>query len=304
MYNSKIFLKYLLIFLGFSLFGCESKVRLERVDFNDTVKVRNESVTEGFVLNVCVGSIITPKEGYVYYKELLDYVSDKLELKLKFIEKKTYLEVNEGLRKEEIDVAFVCGGPYIAGHDEFGLELLAAPVVNGKSEYYSYIIVGKNSGIERFSELRGKTFAFADPMSNTGKLVPTYMLYKLKETPDEYFKQYIYTYSHDKSIKAVAHGIVDGAGVDSLIWRFMDKNGKGDTKKTRIIKVSAPYGIPPVVVRPGLDAGLKKRLQRVFLKMDGDVSGRSILEGMCIEKFTKVDDSHYNSIRELKKVLK
>jgi phosphonate transport system substrate-binding protein len=31
------------------------------------------------------------------------------------------------LKEGKIDVAFVCGGPYVDGHEEFGLELLAAP---------------------------------------------------------------------------------------------------------------------------------------------------------------------------------
>ncbi len=53
-------------------------------------------------------------------------------------------------------MAFICGGPYVIGHDEFGLQLLVAPMVDGKPLYYSYIIVGKDSEIEnldRFIEI-------------------------------------------------------------------------------------------------------------------------------------------------------
>jgi pimeloyl-ACP methyl ester carboxylesterase len=53
----------------------------------------------------------------------------------------------------------------------------------GAAVYYSYIIVPEASPVRAFAELRGKSFAFTDPLSNTGKLVPTYMLARMNETP-------------------------------------------------------------------------------------------------------------------------
>ncbi|MCM8832078.1 MAG: PhnD/SsuA/transferrin family substrate-binding protein [Candidatus Omnitrophica bacterium] len=53
-----------------------------------------------------------------------------------------------------MDVAFVCGWPYyVEGYDKLGLELLAAPKIGGKTVYYSYIIVKKDSDITNFEEL-------------------------------------------------------------------------------------------------------------------------------------------------------
>jgi len=275
--------------------------RLEKLDLSDTVELKEiESLQQGLEINICVGSMITPEEGHAYYKRLLDYIGQKLNLKINFVEKRTYAEVNASLKNGNIDVAFVCGGPYVIGHDEFGLELLAAPVVNGKPLYYSYVIVGKDSSIEDLYGLKGKRFAFVDPMSNTGKLIPTYMLHELKETPQSLFKEYSYTYGHDRSIKAVAQGIVDGAAVDSLIWDYMDKNGSGYTQDTRIIKVSKPYGIPPVVVRPGLDEDLKTEIKDILLNMHNDEEGSEILKGMFIDGFIEIDDSDYDTIRRIR----
>ncbi len=281
-------------------FGCEQGKVLEDIDFEDTISLEAPDLSQLSVINICVGSMITPEEGYAYYKQLLDYIGEKLSMKVSFVEKRTYAEVNALLKNGGVDVAFVCGGPYVKGHDEFGLELLVAPVVDGKPIYYSYIIVGKNSSIEKFEELKGKTFAFADPLSNTGKLVPTYMLQKLKETPESFFSEYVYTYSHDNSIKAVAQGVVDGASVDSLIWDYMNKKECKYTKETRIIKISEPYGIPPVVVRPGISEDLKVKIKNVLLNMSGDTKGRRILEEMFIDRFVEINDHNYDTIRKVK----
>jgi phosphonate transport system substrate-binding protein len=251
-------------------------------------------------LRIAVGGMITPREGFVYYRGFLDYIGKKLGRQVEFIDRENYKEINQLLRSGNVDAAFVCSGPYVEGHAEFGLELLVAPQAYGQTVYYAYIIVARDSPITKFEELRGKAFAFADPDSNTGRLVPEYMLAKIGETPDSFFRKHVFTHAHDKSIKAVAQGIVDGASVDSLIWDYADKMNPQFTSKTKIIRKSAPYAIPPVAVRPGLDNKLKKELKQVFLAAHTDPEGREILKNMMIDKFVEIDDSAYDSIREMK----
>ena len=251
-------------------------------------------------LRIAVGGMITPKEGFIYYRRFLDYIGEKLNRHVEFVDRESYAEVNNLVKKREVDVAFVCGGPYVVGHKEFRMELLAAPVAYSGTVYYSYIIAAKNSGINTFEELRNKKFAFTDPMSNTGKVVPTYMLARMNETPDSFFKSYIFAGSHDKSIQAVAQGNVDGAAVDSLIWEYANRVNPEFTSKTRIIKKSPPYGIPPVVVHPELDQKLKEVLREIFLNAHNDEKGKEILQNMMIDRFTLIDDSAYDSIREMK----
>lgn len=291
----------ILIILGLTIvYGCRNdqprEINLEKREPSKTVQRQPAEKP----LRIVVGGMITPREGFAYYRRLLDYIGEKIDRHVQLVDRESYAEVNELLREGKVDAAFVCGGPYVDGHDEFGLELLAAPVVYGEARYYSYIIVSRNSDIGSFEELRGKRFAFTDPMSNSGKLVPTYMLAMMNETPETFFNTYIFTQSHDKAIKAVAQGIVDGAAVDSLIWEYSNRTDPVFTSKTRIIKKSLPYGIPPVVVHPGLDKKLKEALSDVFLNAHNDEKGKKILEKMMIDRFVPINDSAYDSIREMK----
>lgn len=174
-------------------FGCTQKQETKEVSLEKRkVLEAQESFDSNNSLRIAVGSMITPKEGYAYYKQLLDYIGEKVGRSVKFIDKGTYSEINDMLKSGDIEVAFVCGGPYVDGHNDFGLELLVAPQVNGETLYYSYIIVHASSTINNFEKLKGKTFAFADPDSNTGKLVPCSMLAEMNETPDSFFKTYIF----------------------------------------------------------------------------------------------------------------
>lgn len=280
--------------------GCEKKEEPRKISLEkrEVASVRGEKAGEKR-LRIAIGGMITPKEGFAYYRQLLDYIGEKLDGHVDLVDRESYAEINSLIRLSEVDAAFVCGGPYVNGRKEFGMELLVAPQAYGDTVYYSYIIVAKDSPIDSLEELRGKSFAFTDPLSNTGKLVPTYMLARMNESPDAFFRRYIFTMSHDKSIKAVAQGVVDGAAVDSLIWEYANRTNPVFTSKTRVIKKSPPYGIPPVVVSPRLDRETKERLRQILLNAHGDEKGRTILKGMMMDRFVTIDDRAYDSIREM-----
>ncbi len=293
----------ILFLLLVSLLSCNSDKSSKKINLikREPVPIVMKEQQPENSLRIAVGGMITPKAGFGYYRRFLDYIGVKLGMRVQFVDRENYEEINELIKAGNVDVAFVCGGPYVQGHDEFGMELLAAPQAYGERVYYSYIIVSKASTIEKFAELRGKKFAFTDPLSNSGTLVPTYLLARMHETPESFFSETIFTQSHDKSIKAVAQGVVDGAAVDSLIWEYLNKTDPQYTSETKVIKKSSPYGIPPVVVRRDLKPELKSRLRHIFLTADQDPQGREILKGMMIDKFVPIEDSAYDSIREMKK---
>jgi len=302
----KMYLFEIIIVIFIIISGCTQNEDITNIDLSKKIDIALPDKTDAeqpqtTPLRIAVGGMITPKEGFAYYRKLLDYLGEKLERKVEFVDREDYAEINDLLKKGDVDVAFVCGGPYVDGHKEFGMELLTAPVAYGGTVYYSYIIVPKDSPVNNLEELRGKKFAFTDPLSNTGKLVPTYMLARLNNTPESFFKSYDYTHGHDKSIKAVATGIVEGAAVDSLIWEYANRTNPEFTSKTKIIIKSPPYGIPPVVVRKDLAPELKESLRQILQDAHNDAKGKEILNGMMIDKFVPIDDIAYDSIREMKK---
>jgi phosphonate transport system substrate-binding protein len=271
----------------------------QQVRLNERAAIAPEPAANSKGLTVCVGAMITPQAGYVYYRQLIDYLSQRLQLKIDPVDPGTYAKTNALLESGEADFAFVCGGPYVSGHDNFGLELLAAPVVKGETVYYSYLIVPSDSPARSLADLRGKSFAFTDPQSNSGKLVPTTMIARLGSTPEQFFSSTTFTYGHDRSIQAVADHIVDGAAVDSLIWEYLAAIQPELTAKTRIIARSDPYGIPPVVSSPRLAPEMRARLQQVLLTIHEDPQGANILKGMNIERFVPIKDNAYDGIRRL-----
>lgn len=284
------------------LSGCDSGADAQRVDFSRTAQVARPARAEGVErpLTMAVAAMTSPQETFLAYAQVAQYLGRRLERPVNLVQRKTYSEIDEMLAKGHLDVAFVCSGPYAAQGADPAFELLAAPRIDGQTTYRAYLIVGRDSPYRTLEELKGKVFAFTDPGSNTGHLVPLAWLAELGQGPGTFFSRTTYTYSHDNSIQAVARGLVDGASVDGLIWDYFSRRRPEVTERTRVIRVSEPYGIPPVVARSSLAPELKRSIQSELLAMDQDAEGRRILDALMIETFVPAQSSWYDSIRRLR----
>jgi phosphonate transport system substrate-binding protein len=283
--------------------SCQDRDKAQKISFEKVRQVEKRAGTEGKNLRAALGILISPGETYGYYYQAFDYIARRASLSLKMVQDGSYVEVLERLKLGKVDVASLGSLPYVIGHDDFGLELLAAPMVNGKTVNHSLIIVHADSPATSLEDLRGQIFGFCDPLSFSGKLVPAYMLAQIDETPGAFFEDYSYTQSHDKTIEAVARKLIDAGAVDGLVWEGYNRLHPGISSKTKVIKKSDPYGIPPVVVRPGLEPRLKRKIKEILLDMHNNEEGKAILQGLMVDRFVEIDDSAYDSIRRVKAFL-
>ncbi len=281
--------------------GCDSGHDKVTVDFSRTVPVARpgQRTSPTPPLRVAVAAMISPKETFDLYRQLLAYLGRGLNQDLEFVQRKTYAEIDELLYKGEIDLAFICSGPYVAGKEKFGFESIAVPEVHGSHFYHSYLIVNKDSSYHRLEDLRGHTFAFTDPDSNTGRLVPTYWLSEMQAQPETFFNRIVYTYSHDNSIMAVARNLVDGATVDGLIWEYYQQKNPAFTSKTRIIKKSEAFGIPPLVASRNVSKETKERIRQILFSMHQDPEGKKILAELMIDRFIGPQEEWYGNLRQM-----
>ncbi len=269
------------------------------VDLNDLQPLPTPAGHDAVPLRVAVAVVISPKGTVQSYAPLLLYLEEKLNRPVVLVQRKTYMEVNDLIEHGEVDVAFVCTSAYVEGHDTFGMELLAAPQVNGGTIYNSVLIVPNSSAAQSMSDMRGKVFAFTDPISLSGRVYPTYLVHELGFTPEEFFARTFFTYSHDEAIRAVASGVADGAAVDSLVYEFAIARDPTLADKLRIIHRSPDFGIPPVVVSPFTRPQVKIDLQTLLLEMSNDPAAKDALASIGVEDFVLIDDSAYDGVREL-----
>ena len=96
-------------------FGNKTSGEATVINFSEENKGTTNSQSSDTVnkLSVAVAAIISPRETFSYYEDLLKYVSHKIDYKLEFKQRKTYQEVNRLIENNEVDLAFICSGAYI-----------------------------------------------------------------------------------------------------------------------------------------------------------------------------------------------
>jgi phosphonate ABC transporter, periplasmic phosphonate binding protein len=126
-----------------------------------------------------------------------------------------YDGVIQGLLGGTLDMAWLGASGYAKIYltdPEAVTPVLTKQNIDGSTGYYSIGLARKDSGITSIEDAKGKRFAFADPNSTSGYLVPGAELTEEFSPLDQYFSEVRFSGGHEQTIVGVANGDFD-AGV-------------------------------------------------------------------------------------------
>lgn len=226
------------------------------------------------------------------------YLEARMQRPVQFLQRSTYRQVIELLLGDEIDFAWICGYPFLQFRAH--LELVAVPLYKGEPYYQSYLIVPSHDTETRdLADLRGRIFAYADPDSNSGYLVPQAGIKALGANRETFFRKSFFTWAHAKVVRAVADGLAHGGAVDGYVWETLAAQEPGLTNRTRVVTRSERYGFPPFVARAGISSSDRAALRDALAGMATDPEGQRLLAELHLDGFSEQPDDLFDSIRLL-----
>ena len=231
-----------------------------------------------------------------------EYLEEHIGREIDFVQRTSYLEITDLLLKGKLDVAWLCGLPYVERITR--LSLVAVPLYMGAPLYRSYLIVPKDdTSTQSWADVPPGVFAFSDPDSNSGSLYPRWAMRKAGIDVDTYFRKVFFTRGHREVIEAVATGLADAGAVDGYVWETLKRDRPQLTAATRIVLQSETFGFPPVVARGDLPDAEIQGLRRVLVGMSDNPKGRQILQQFNLDGFVEVEPTLYDSIAEMSRFL-
>jgi len=238
------------------------------------------------------------------YEPVGKYLADKLGIPVKIKVTSDYTAAIEAMRSKHIDLAWFGPFSYIIAKNVAGAESIVNGVrrSDGKSDYRSIIVTNAKSGINSLEDLKGKKFAFVDPASTSGNLIPRKILIDNGIDPDKDFEMSYYAGTHNAVEYSIANGKVDAGADSDNSYDRMVAAGEIDPKVNIIIYKSEAIPGSPIAVRGDLPAELKNRIQDALITMDQQTINKVNGWG-DIAKYQKVSDSDYDIIRETAKTL-
>ncbi len=174
-----------------------------------------------------------------------------------------------------------------------------------EADYYSVILVKKDSGINSLSDLKGKVIAFDEPHSTSAHILPRMLLVEKKlklvqviapggVEPD--VVGFIHG-SDDNAPHLVAVGKVDAAATSHREFQVLRpeiRDGLKIIARTR----SVPRQI--ISVRKDLDPKIVAALKEILINMDKEPEGQAALKGQ--QRTTKIDEIPPGSLEHLKDI--
>jgi phosphonate transport system substrate-binding protein len=238
------------------------------------------------------------------YEPVVEYLEDRLGMDVEVEVTTDYTAAITAMKNKHIEMAWFGPFSYILAAEEAGAEALVNGVRRdtGKATYKSIIITKPDSGIETLDDLKGRTFAFVDPASTSGNLIPRKMLMENGIDPDEDFSTIYFAGTHDAVELAVKNGTVDAGALGDTTHHRMLNEGHVSAEEVRIVHESVPIPGSPIVVRGDLPQDLKDRIKQALIDMDEQTIMRVGGWG-DIERYEAVTDSDYDVIRETKELL-
>ena len=227
-----------------------------------------------------------------------EYLSAAVGTRVQFVQRRSYRDIMGLLRSQELEAAWICGFPWVVNKQV--LRGLSIPLYEGAPLYRSYLIVPASDQKTRtHADLAGKVFAYSDPDSNSGYLVPRTTMLRAGIDPDRHFARTFFTWGHKNVVRAVADGLAQGGSVDGYVWETLGRVAPALVAKTRVAWRSPLYGFPPLVVRGSLDSDTETRLRAALLGMPGSADGRSLLGELNLTGFGPFRAEVFDSIADM-----
>ena len=251
------------------------------------------------------------------YGQLADELSERLDVKVRYVPVSNYPAAVSAFRSGGLDLAWFGGLTGVQARlQTTGSQVLAQRDIDAR--FRSVFIANTNSGLQPITSingltsLRGKRFSFGSESSTSGRLMPQHFLAKAGVTPSQFSGgRPGFSGSHDATIAVVQSGAYEAGALNEQVWTSAVKDGRVNTEKVTVIWRTPEYVDYHWVVRPNLDqrfgAGFTGRLREAILAIQPTTPRQAtILELFAAKRFIPAEASQYEPIervgRELGKI--
>jgi phosphonate transport system substrate-binding protein len=212
-----------------------------------------------------------------------------------------YAAMIEALRNRTADLAFAHPVGYVIANREAKAMIVARNLWHGKATFTAKIYARKDTGVKTLEDLRGKTMAFVDPASSSGYVYPMLMLIQRglvkNKDPKTFFREVVYSGSHDASMKALQNGHVDAiASFDQAREQYV--KDPAEREKIVVLAESTPIPESGICARDGLDPAVVARVRAALLKIRGPQYAALLKRVYDIDGFEPAEDKDYDPVRQ------
>jgi len=233
------------------------------------------------------------------FAPLAEYLGQQLGRPVQVRVGSNYEEHISFVGQDAVDIAYIGPAAYVAVVERFGPKpILARMQTKGKPYLSGVIFVRQDSDIRQLADLRGKRFAFGDPQSTMGSLMPRYVLREAGISLQD-LGHVSHVFSHDNVVLGVLAGDFDAGAVRIDVYDEMASRG------LRPIALLPAVSEHVFVTRSNLPPQDIARLRQALLQLAASPDGPRILHTISVDAtgMEPASDADYDGVRKAVRAL-
>jgi phosphonate transport system substrate-binding protein len=232
---------------------------------------------------------------------LADYLSREIGVNVELTMLSRYGNIIQNFKDAKMDGAFLGSFTGALAVHQLNVEPLARPInLDGTSTYKGYIFVRQDSGIKNAADMKGKVMALVERATTAGYVFPLAWCKRQGiNNMKEYFKETLFTGSHDAAIEAVLSRQADvGAAKNTIYDKLKASNPE---IQANLIVLAASPDVPSngLCVRPDLSPTIKAKLKEALLNLDNHPEDARVLNELEALRFIETSKADYQPVIDL-----
>jgi len=217
----------------------------------------------------------------------------------------SYVAVVEAFGTKRADVASINTFGYLMANQRYGVEAKITFIRFGSEGYQSQIVALADGPIKELKDINGKKFAYVDPASTSGYLMPAKMFKDANIKPSET----VFAKKHDNVITMVYQGQVDAGATfytpptDGKIEdarRLVKTQFPDIEEKVKIVKLTDSIPNDPIVFRKEMPEAMKNKIIDALFEFQKSEEGKKTFYDIYgITGMVRSDDKRYDSVRSM-----
>lgn len=233
------------------------------------------------------------------FSPLTDYLSRELDRPVRLQVSPDYETHVRLIGTNQIDIAYMGPVPFLVMQQRYSSRrIIAQQLVSGKPTYHGHIFVRSDSTVKTLADLKGKRFAFVDPLSTMGYRLPQYVLMQAGIRLSDLGGQ-AFLGSHDNVALGVLGGNFDAGSMRDFEFHIYQERG---LRKLSTIPSASNHVF---VAGEQISAPYFEKLKETFLSITDTHDGLDALHAIApvITGLAAADASVFRDLESLLKSL-
>jgi phosphonate transport system substrate-binding protein len=237
------------------------------------------------------------------------FLENSTPYKFKTVIPTSFIAVVEAFGTGRADIASINLFGYMLAHDKYEAEARLTLIRYGETTYKAMILARVGGKIRTLDDINGMKFAFVDPASVSGYLLPLKIFKDRQIKP----KETVFAMTHDNVVSMIYQGQVDAGaafysppekGEIQDARRLVKTQFPDVEEKVKIVELTLPIPNDPIIFRKSMPQEMKKIITDALIKFSGSPEGKVAMEKWSsVNGLVPATDKDYDSVRAMLKSL-